>query len=265
MSLNKITSDTPIKNWLNIGANSIRCNSINIVNGLSGDLLPSTNLTWDVGSHALNWRAVYTGVVKDLIAPVEAQDAINYVSAQILTTENSGLLTETVTGNTFTYTGINPAQTEYIFGGIGSAGLYGLGNLPAQNLSCYEFQYNFNTSGMSSTFIGYPKIFIGSGAVPVAQSTLVTNNNSVININGVFQIMSGFGTNQTIVNTTINIYCVVGGTPQIQTNNYQYLTADTSSNCNFVFKMAGTNAVGQATLVRMVGYVRNIYQPSAFP
>ena len=97
MSLNHLTDDTPINQWLNIGANSIRCNTFEC-DEWAGDLIPSDNLTWDLGSHAKNWRLLYAGRVKDLSAPVEAQDAINYVSAQILTTENSGLLTETVTG-----------------------------------------------------------------------------------------------------------------------------------------------------------------------
>ena len=267
MSLNHITSDSPIKDWLNIGANSIRCNSINIVNGFAGDFIPSENLTWDLGSHAKNWRAVYTGVVKDLIAPVEANDAINYVSAQIMTTENSGVQCQNL-NVVFPILTIGSNFQIDTIGGYGTSGLLGLGSLPAINGSVYSYKYAGNWSGISgvNSVLGQVLVLIGNITVGTSETfyETLTAPTGPFNIDGTIQFLSGVGSNATVVNTTLTVtYVTVGSL--ISTTVNSTATCDTTNNINFRCNLRSSNNGGAAVFTRTIGYVTNVYHPSAFP
>lgn len=281
MSLNKITSKEPIKQWMNIGANSIKCNSIDapIIESdvrVDGNIEPFITDSFDIGGTPnKNWRAIYSRAVKNLAAPIDPNDAVNLATAQSLIAANlvnvtnlikkvSGVFSQDYE-DFWSFNVQAPTILTTTIGGQGTV-LRGVPQIPGANGAVYNFKYDCyyeNVFG-SQSIAGGCEILLDDQRIDFVEGMIwnASGINLPFTISGTINFISGWGFPNTLVYSNLVITYYSGGTLVTFAANSKSIV-DTSGGGAFKIDMkSSTISSGTSmTFCRRTGYLTNTYYP----
>lgn len=236
----------PVVSSWGISVPTLTATTATITGISSGNLLPSTNNTYNLGSAAKSWKDIYaSGTLMVGAGAVGAPSMsfggdtdtgiYNNADGQLSMVSNGGVSLRTTATTNTTYRDLKPsANNSYSLGAFGSAfsniysssTIYGNAAQFSDNVTSTGIIYTGSWTSATDPGSPYPFMRFPLSATPAAG----TRNNAIISMGTAY--MMGFygentGTADSVQNRSVGIYAPRFKVGQMNTTNYMYVgTAD---------------------------------------
>ena len=236
---------------------------------LNSDLLPATDNTFNIGQNPnKRWKSlaavdVYTNRVHGLTLPTAADHATN----KFYVDQRGGLMSNGQP-DVYTYTLNQPSvQTHQISGNqtaySGSAMITGV------NQSVFDFNITgtYAITPSDGSYAAGVQLLIGSNPIVLCGGLIfdTLGNNYNLTISGQFQIQSGWGTTNTIINAYIQCTYLTGGkTNSIGKSACGVVIDSSSGSMYYSVNLLGSSlypGASSMTFTRTLGTLHNTFTP----